>query len=81
MYSMRCTLAGEVWLMLQQLAAILPPDVWAWYMLRAGRSELSNSHATYTKGYAGAYGSRLEYIRESNGSWFVVDFRQSMLSW
>lgn len=82
MYSMRYTHAGEVMAMLLQLGInILPTDIWAWYLQYAGRSELSNSYATYVKGYEGAYEARLPYIRESTNSWLVVDFRQSMLSW
>lgn len=82
MYSVRYTHAGEVTAMLRQLGiGILPTDIWAWYLQRAGRSELSNSHATYAKGYEGAYEARLPYIRQSTNSWSVVEFRQSMLSW
>ena len=53
-YSKRYTLAGEAKLMLKlQGSAYLPDDFWEWYLLRAGRSELSNSVATYVKGLYG----------------------------
>lgn len=47
-YSKRYTLSGEAKLMLQLLGTgILPDDFWAWYLKKAGRSELTNSFATY----------------------------------
>jgi hypothetical protein len=81
MYSMRYTLAGEAFMMKQQLGGRLPDDFWLLYMQRAGRSEMSNSYLTYVKGYEGAYGNRLPYVLEGCRSFAPVTFRQSMLSW
>ena len=81
-YSKRYTLAGEAKLMLKlQGSAYLPDDFWEWYLLRAGRSELSNSVATYVRAFMAAYGDRLQYDRSVGRSMSVVKFRESMMSW
>ena len=68
--------------MLQQLGSItLPDDFWQWYMQRAGRNEASNSYQTYIKGYTGAFGNRLPYIRDAAKIMQTVTFWQAMLSW
>lgn len=83
MYSMRYILAGEAFMIKQQLGGPLPDDVWRLYMYmqRAGRSAMSTSSLTYVKGYEGAYGNRMPYVLEGCRSFAPVTFRQSMLSW
>lgn len=81
-YSFRTTLAGEVDLLMKQLAPqLLPSDLWQWYMIRAGRSALSNSYATYIQNYVKAFGNRLLYVREVGRSFLQVVFKRSLLSW
>ena len=81
-YSKRYTLAAEAFLMLQQLGSnTLPADFWNWYMMRAGRSEASNSYQSYIKAYTSAYGNRLPYIQQSNMTAQAVTFGRNMLSW
>jgi hypothetical protein len=81
-YSHRATLAGEVVLLQRQLhTSILPADLWDWYMVRAGRSQASNSWETYVKNYSKAFGSRLPYLRGAGRSLLAVVFKPSLLSW
>jgi hypothetical protein len=55
-------MAGEVSLLKRQLApTILPDDFWDWYLVKAGRSAMSGSFATYLHNYIKAYGDRLTY--------------------
>jgi hypothetical protein len=80
--SKRYTLSGEAKLMLQLLGTgILPDDFWAWYLKKAGRSELTNSFATYVAAYIAAYGDRLPYLRDAGRTMATVTFLRSMLSW
>lgn len=61
--------------MLQLLGTgILPSDFWPWYLQRAGRSELTNSYATYVAAYTAAYGNRLPYIRDAGRAMATVTF-------
>lgn len=81
-YSKRYTLAGEAKLMLLLLGnVILPADFWEWYLQRAGRSELTNSFATYVAAYIAAFGNRLPYLRDASRALATVTFAKSMLSW
>jgi hypothetical protein len=82
-YSKRYTLSGEAKLMLELLGTdILPADFWVWYLQRVGRSELTNSFATYVAAYIAAYGNRLPYLRDGAGrAMATVTFVRSMLGW
>jgi hypothetical protein len=82
-YSKRYSLAGEAKLMLDLLGTdILPADFWVFYLQRAGRSELTNSFATYVAGYMAAFGNRLPYIRDGAGrAMATVTFARIMLGW
>jgi hypothetical protein len=81
-YSHRATLAGEVTLLQRQIhTSLLPADFWDWYMVRAGRSQASNSWKTYVANYSKAFGSRLSYLREAGRSLLAVVFKASLLSW
>jgi hypothetical protein len=81
-YSIRTTLAGEVALMRRQLAPrLLPDDFWDWYLLKAGRSAISNRFQTYVSNYVKAFGDRLAYMRDVGLAWLPVVFKHSMLDW
>jgi hypothetical protein len=81
-YSHRATLAGEVTLLQRQIhTSLLPADLWDWYMVRAGRSQASNSWKTYVANYSKAFCSRLSYLREAGRSLLAVVFKPSLLSW
>jgi hypothetical protein len=81
-YSFRTTLAGEVSLLKRQLAArILPDGIWDWYLVKAGRSAISGSFATYVSNYVKAFGDRLTYMRDVGLTWLPVVFKPSMLDW
>jgi hypothetical protein len=81
-YSFRTTMAGEVSLLKRQLAArILPDDFWDWYLVKAGRSAISGSFATYVSNYVKAFGDRLTYMRDVGLTWIAVVFKPSMLDW
>ena len=56
-------MAGEVSLLRRQLApSLLPADFWDWYLVKAGRSAISGSFATYVNNYVKAFGDRLTYL-------------------
>jgi hypothetical protein len=58
-------MAGEVSLLKRQLAPrILPEDSWDWYLVKAGRSAISGSFATYVSNFVKAFGDRLTYLRD-----------------
>lgn len=81
-YSIRTTMAGEVALMMRQLAAnLLPDDFWDWYLLKAGRSAISNSYRTYVNNYIKAFGDRLTYVRDVGLTLLPVVFKRAMLDW
>jgi hypothetical protein len=81
-YSIRTTLAGEVALVKRQLAPrLLPDDFWDWYLLKDGRSAVSNNVQTYVSNYVKAFGDRLVYVREVGLAWLPVVFKRSMLGW
>jgi hypothetical protein len=72
-------MAGEVSLLKRQLApSILPGDFWEWYLVKAGRSAISGSFATYV---SKAFGDRLTYMRDVGLTWLAVVFKASMLDW
>jgi len=79
---MRSTMAGEVYLLLRQLPkASLPTDLWDWYMVRAGRSEASNSYMTYVKNYITAFGPRLPFAQHAGQGLQVATLKRSMFGW
>ncbi|WIA32697.1 hypothetical protein OEZ86_005884 [Tetradesmus obliquus] len=52
LYSLRSMHAGEVFLIIRQLPkAILPSNIWDWYIARAGRSAAAKSWRTYVDNY------------------------------
>jgi hypothetical protein len=69
-------------LLKRQLAAtILPGDFWDWYLVKAGRSAISGSFATYVSNYVKAFGDRLTYMRDVGLTGLPVVFKPSMLDW
>jgi hypothetical protein len=75
-------MAREVSLLKRQLAPrILPDDFWDWYLVKAGRSAISGSFATYVSNFIKAFGDRLTYMRDVGLTWLAVVFKPSMLDW
>jgi len=78
-YSSRSMLAGEVDYMRKKLGTTLPADVWPWYMVVAGRSELSNSFQTYIGNFNKAFRTGLSYATAVGSRFASVVFRSKML--
>lgn len=75
-------MAGKVFLLKRQLAPRIPPDdLWDRYLVKAGRSAIRGSFATYVSNLAKAFGDRLTYLRDVGLTWLAVVFKASVLDW
>jgi hypothetical protein len=63
----------------KMLGGLLPCDIWEWYMLVAGRSELSNSFQTYIDNFHQAFRTGLSYVTAVGSQFTSVVFRSKML--
>lgn len=62
LYAFRSMHAGEVFLLIKQLLkAILPCDLWEWYLGRAGRLAAAKSWRDFVDNYFFGIGNRLPY--------------------